>query len=965
MPDNFPHPTAEELAAFGLGQLSPEAAFTVEKHVTECEPCCETVAELSTHDTFVGLLQNARCQPEDQTLHWRDQPGVPPTPTSVIPKPLAGHARYEVERLIGKGGMGDVYKARHRMMNRAVALKVIRPELVSRPEAVVRFQREVTTAAQLSHPNIVTAHDAEQADGVHYLVMEYVDGIELSTTVKDRGPLPVSEACEYVRQVAVGLQYAHEQGMVHRDIKPQNLMVTDDGTVKILDFGLAALTPDAVQATDTVEVRSDLTSAGSIMGTPDFISPEQATDARQADIRSDIYSLGTTLYFLLAGHPPFRDGSVSDKLRSHASAEPTSLASLRHDIPAGLEALVARMTAKNPADRFQTPAEVAAALQPFSQSTTTSPDAPTSRSAARRSLWSRLVAVTAAVALIGWLAFVNQEESVADKLAKMKPGVENVSPPLAGTVHALFYTVEGEALDGKPAAVCDIEDCRIAIHGQDISTTRDFTEGLNLQIAGSKPRQQAAVGTDRNRYFTSSYSNGEARCRFHNFSFRLTDKLIRFGEEGRFWKNPSGGLLILVDAETGTVTTHRLRPKQEQVFLAGATRLSSSRPSNPAPDAATQPVRQPSLKMVNRTSSTRGRNQTDHRWNFEGYEVAEMTVRLLLARKGKAEVAREIKLVKSAAESKPEVRLSITDEVLPEREHQLNAVLDVVPLGLSSAGDLTNRRVFPASFTATGSASAKPVSLGQLFSSRTSLLYYSGHWTGDYSHPTDLDGMIEATKEKGTFVFVTLDWKPLGDPSLNRKTAEPNVPVSGSMSADNIVRRLTQVHGNLVEKLGQMLSEAAGIPNGQWDSFARNPSGSAEAIKGEPLSLVLWQLNPLEASTKNLKVLSEFQYIGGLPKPKDLAQAMSGSRARGYHSMIQPEYMSGMGYSVKAGELTAAQLAGNFRFQSKLYSGKVYFVIDVNDDTDLVVREFSLPEYDITIVQDEQGLWRRVQLPKN
>ena len=242
-----------------------------------------------------------------------------------IPAPLAEHPRYEIVRLIGKGGMGDVYEARHRMMERTVALKIIKQELMRKPEAVDRFHREVKAAAQLAHPNVVTAYDAEQAGDVHFMVMEFVDGVDLSQMVKDRGALPVAEACDYIRQAAIGLQHAHERGMVHRDIKPHNLMVTADGTVKILDFGLASLAPEAIADADTVEARGDLTAAGAIMGTPDFISPEQADDARQADIRSDIYSLGATLYFLLSGRPPFAEGSVMHKLKSHAQVEPEPL----------------------------------------------------------------------------------------------------------------------------------------------------------------------------------------------------------------------------------------------------------------------------------------------------------------------------------------------------------------------------------------------------------------------------------------------------------------------------------------------------------------------------------------------------------------------------------------------------------------------------------------------------------------
>ncbi len=269
--------------------------------------------------------------------------------------------------------MGDVYQATHRMMERTVALKIIKCELVRKREAVDRFHREVKTAAQLTHPNIVTAYDAERAGDVHLLVMEYVDGVDLSRVIKDRGPLPVAEACSYIRQAALGLQYAHQRGMVHRDIKPQNLMVTADGTVKILDFGLASLAPGIISDAEPANFRGDLTAAGTIMGTPDFISPEQAKDARRADIRSDIYSLGATLYFLLSGRPPFAEGSVLDKLKSHASTSPNPLESLRNDVPAGLAAVVARMLAKDPDQRFHTPLAVAEALAPFTDASVDNP----------------------------------------------------------------------------------------------------------------------------------------------------------------------------------------------------------------------------------------------------------------------------------------------------------------------------------------------------------------------------------------------------------------------------------------------------------------------------------------------------------------------------------------------------------------------------------------------------------------
>ncbi|MEM1069263.1 MAG: TIGR03067 domain-containing protein [Planctomycetota bacterium] len=361
MSEKAVHPTHQMLSAYNLGQLSPEETEEIERHINECEPCCDTIVGLTNEDTFVDLLRSAKQLPVDQT----PKQGVVTSPS----KPFDAHPRYEVIELIGKGGMGDVYKARHRVMDRTVALKFIRPELIRKQEAVDRFQREVKAAAKLSHPNIVTAYDAERAEDVHFLVMEYVDGVDLSQVVEDRGMIPIDEACALIEQAAIGLQHAHEQGMVHRDIKPHNLMVLEDGTVKILDFGLACLAPEATTDGDPGESRGDLTSVGTVMGTPDFISPEQAADARQADIRSDIYSLGASLYILLCGRPLFAEGSVKHKLKSHAIAEPEPLQSLRQDVPKDLVSAVKRMTAKDPQERFQTPGEVADALASFSKRT--------------------------------------------------------------------------------------------------------------------------------------------------------------------------------------------------------------------------------------------------------------------------------------------------------------------------------------------------------------------------------------------------------------------------------------------------------------------------------------------------------------------------------------------------------------------------------------------------------------------
>lgn len=364
MTNSQPHPSVEDLTAFSTGRLPSEDAASVESHIGECTPCCETLMGLSTEDTFVGLLKETRDPVHAATI------GVSKCAThdnQVQPRTvLANHPRYEIEGLIAKGGMGEVFKAKHRMMDRRVALKVISQELTRNPEAVERFHREVKTAAHLAHRNIVTAYDAEQAEGIHFLVMEYVDGVDLAERVLKGDQLSVGTACDYVHQAATGLQHAHQEGMVHRDIKPHNLMLTNDGTVKILDFGLASLSSSNLISTGgDLPENASLTAAGSIMGTPDFISPEQAASARDADIRSDVYSLGATLYYLLSGQPPFAEGSVAERLKHHAESEPVAIKSLRYDVPQELADVLSRMMAKAPEQRFQTPQEVADALAPF------------------------------------------------------------------------------------------------------------------------------------------------------------------------------------------------------------------------------------------------------------------------------------------------------------------------------------------------------------------------------------------------------------------------------------------------------------------------------------------------------------------------------------------------------------------------------------------------------------------------
>lgn len=268
---------------------------------------------------------------------------------------------YAVLEKIGAGGGGQVFKAEHQRMERIVALKVM-PK--STPRALKRFHQEVKAAAKLIHPNIVTAFDAGEHDGMPYLVMEYVEGKSLDQVVDDGGPLQVDTACDFIAQAARGLAYAHSRNIVHRDIKPSNLMLDDEGAVKVLDMGLARHTVTSGDAPKNDTDSGELTKAGTVIGTVNYMSPEQTRDAKSVDHRTDIYSLGCTFYYLLTAQSVF-SGDMIAVLLAHTQQPPPSLRSFREDVPERLDAVYQRMLAKRPEDRYQSIAEVVTDLEEF------------------------------------------------------------------------------------------------------------------------------------------------------------------------------------------------------------------------------------------------------------------------------------------------------------------------------------------------------------------------------------------------------------------------------------------------------------------------------------------------------------------------------------------------------------------------------------------------------------------------
>jgi len=359
-------PSQERLLGYSLGTLPPEDARQIEEHVHACLEC-EGTLNLADgqNDTILSELRKGP-PPEIPIVEFPEPSksqgdGVPAA--ALVPKPSADAqagertlGNYILLEQIGAGGMGQVFKARHRRMDRIVALKLLPAKSMADPNVIARFEREVKAAARLTHPNIVAAFDADQADNVHFLVMEYVQGKDLSALVKTAGPLSEAKAIDCILQAARGLGAAHAEGIVHRDIKPANLLLDKKGIVKILDMGLASIHDDTI-------AQVELTATGAVMGTVDYMAPEQALDTKTADARADIYSLGCTLFYLLTGRATYQGDTLTARLLAHQGQPIPELRSIRSDVSTELEDIFRKMVAKKIGDRYQSMAELIADLE--------------------------------------------------------------------------------------------------------------------------------------------------------------------------------------------------------------------------------------------------------------------------------------------------------------------------------------------------------------------------------------------------------------------------------------------------------------------------------------------------------------------------------------------------------------------------------------------------------------------------
>ena len=355
-------PPRERLKDYLYGKLELDDSRMLEQHLTDCSSCEETATSIELEsETLIERLRQSPPQPDDDAASFDGSSEGVPLGLAPGPRLPSSVGAYELLSRLGRGGMGTVYLARHTSLDRHVAVKLLPSLPAQNAEFVARFQREMRAAGRLDHPAIVRVTDAGEADGVHFLVMEAIDGLDLSYVARSIDRLGIADACEIVRQTALGLSHAHAKGVVHRDIKPSNLMLDGAGQVRILDFGLAQI---GMWEAGSAEI----TTVGQLMGTLDYMAPEQADRGGAVDYRADLYSLGATLFRLLTGRAPLAaapDLTPLEKLRLLATHKPPKLQTLRSDVPETLGDVVDSLLAREPGVRPASATHAAELLQPF------------------------------------------------------------------------------------------------------------------------------------------------------------------------------------------------------------------------------------------------------------------------------------------------------------------------------------------------------------------------------------------------------------------------------------------------------------------------------------------------------------------------------------------------------------------------------------------------------------------------
>jgi serine/threonine protein kinase len=436
--------------------------------------------------------------------------------------------KYKLLERLGSGGMSNVYLCEHLAMRRRLAIKVLPAPLAEMPGVLERFYREARAVAALDHPNIVRAHDIDHDGRLHFIVMEYVDGASLHQIVKEHGPLDIQRAAHYTAHAAAGLQHAHEVGLVHRDVKPGNILVDRTGRVKLLDMGLARFFLDE-QDDLTRQQESQL-----VLGTADYLAPEQALDSHGVDIRADIYSLGVTFYFVLTGVSPFRGGSLAQKLIRHQVMQPDPIRSLRPEVPEELAAVLARMMAKDPARRHQCPAEVVEELAP----------------------WTRTPIAPPPAREMPQLSLAAQGAGRSDSSARLTRHAAARPGPKARTAHANL----GSPDDGPASPPPTRLSVRTAL-ADPPDTTRSPSEGDNAPAERAKPSADQDTGNFRSRDTVPDLGRGSSLLRRRptpvpGWRRRLkraaavarASGLVRWLARwpgGRWWAAAAAGVLVL------------------------------------------------------------------------------------------------------------------------------------------------------------------------------------------------------------------------------------------------------------------------------------------------------------------------------------------------------------------------------------------------------------------------------------